>query len=1343
MANNLGTGVSYVYDEEGYNYDTVVFQKGKPPLDSELNLSQDLINGLRGKQTISLPSGWVSYYPLYTNMALENGFYTQNPTGAKPEYALVNGNVIHFTNTGSPQDANAGKQDNANFVDLGTPPVNGNIVDGVILEVWRALLSPSSSTNKPDPTTVIDGLSSIFMYDSNNGWICGNNGLVLGTTNGGQTWSVLFIDTKRNLNGIFFATQAIGWVVGDNGIIARTSTSGSRWTLLTTGTSENLKSVHAISQLIAWAVGASGTILKTVNGINWTSQISGVISDLNKVHFHDQLVGWAVGTNGTILKTTDGGSNWMLQSSGTTQTLNSVYFYDLNYGFAVGNNGTILRSSDGGACWVSQSGNIFTGSSYTTTSEDLNDIAMVPTLDREEDDEEVSSQLGVSGKTFTVFHKPITKGDGNGTTTNDPSDVTVTVNGIPVLVDSVVGASGSVTLNLAPGPNAVTKISYYYKDDTAVFEGKAWIVGTNGSIFYTETIGAQWIPQTSGTDYDLLSASFINQSIGWVSGINSVIKNTTDGGTTWLSQQSDQFSRQIQRVFFEGNVQSTLFLTDNSIHPDVNIETTKRVQIQYRTRIISGADPASNPEAGLSSSILGQGPNASGSYPYENMGQINGDYGCWRAKCLNTVDGYVYAIPMFFINRRNSSAYDPQTNPNGSHQKNTVIVRPDLLTATNIVESDILDVRRRIVVPSITRLLTTYLDDLMNNSLKTNFYLSNVGGDRYGVELLQTDRIGGLDSNGGTLIPNITLAGVVAGNLSSQVTPFQVSEDFSATDTLPVQYSLDAPENGIFSTKFSHFKAIYITGPSSSYLNKPIPGIFSGQGTSRITFTFDTAAITTIEDPSLISYRISADGVQPGTTALTYVPSDPKLVKNFSGSGDQSYFYQGVLETMDSKVIESWASTSAAGYTNYVLAYTAKDNSDTDQRNKASTVEVHQFIKISNSGSSSTLAISPSVYSDTQDVPYLIYTIKRINNITAGFSHKLSDMDVLVSPITVTAATGYDFIDGAIVEIVAMALANAGDANIRNGATVNFNPELKKVSRFSASVIAIATPLSPSFSFTVSDGEIIGCSTTETSSSLNQPICFVDSHMHQITVDSGFGTSSITVTDLNWVPSTTVYIQLLVNQTTLPNPDDASVTPDGLLISYNYVPPQCQTNLPSTLSVSPVITPPIMYVSNLGSGGGTEGQPYLTPLQHIPIADPTIIGDSIFSNLDPLQFANFTVESGFIQLPVYVPGSFGDIITFSVAAIDKVPRSYYSVASKEVIFQSEGLQLALPRKVFFATVARVNDPSNRIYMHGEYVILIFSRGVISETENQTGYYAGGNCSISIYRLPNRPISRVS
>jgi photosystem II stability/assembly factor-like uncharacterized protein len=1333
MANDLGTGVSYVYDDQGYNYDMLVYQKGKPPLDSELNLSQELSNELRSRQMMAWPSGWISYYPVHIDRSLSNSFYTQNPVGAKPEFAVVNGHVIHVTNT-------ATQEENANLIELGNPPSTGNIVEGIILEVWRALISPNSVANKPDTATVIDSLNCIFMYDNNNGWICGDNGLLLGTQNGGQTWSVLLIDTKRKLNGIYYATQAIGWVVGDNGIIARTTSSGARWTNLTTGISENLLSIHAASQLIAWAVGSSGTILKTTNGVTWLPLISGVTSDLRKVHFYDQLVGWVVGADGIILKTTNGGSSWVRQTSGTAEALNSVYFYDLNFGFAVGDNGTILRTSDGGSSWVSQSGNIFTGSGYVTTSEHLKDVTMVPTLDRLVTDEEVSSQLGPAGTSFTVANTPITKGDGNGTVTNDPRDVKVTVNGTEVLVNSVNGTTGAVLLNAPPGNNAVVKVTYFYNESCAVFQGKAWIVGTNGSILFTQDIGAQWVQQNSGTAYDILSADFINQTTGWVAGANSIIKNTTNSGSTWSTQQSDQFVREVQRIFFEGNIKSKTYLADNSIHPDANIETTRRVQIQYKIRVISGADPGSNPEAGLSTGIMGEGPNVTGIYAYQNMGSINGDYGCWRAKCSNTVDGYVYAIPMYFVNRRNTSTYDPQTNPNGSHQKNTAFIRPDLLIATNVVESDILDVRRRIVIPSIQKLMTAHYDELMANILKTNFFRSSEGGDRYGIELLQVDRVGGTTANGGKLISYITLADVMADGLSSEVSIETELMDVPASSTVPLQQIL-GPVLGIFHPQETHYKVTYQASETSPYFGKPVPGYFSGHGTDRVTFVFDESAITTLEEPTLTAYRISADWISPKSTALTYVPSEPKLVKNFSGQGSAGFFYQGVSDTDEYRVIETWSS-GIPNLRNYAIAYRVNSATDTEQYYKASSVEVHYFTKVSASGS--TLTIPLTVYPDAQDVPYSIYSVRRIKNITSGFSHRILNIEIQSSQIIVTAVPGFEFISGSTVEIIAGALSSLGDTNVRNGATVNFNPFLKKISKFSKSITVTTTPSFP-ITVTVANAEILGCSTTETAQSLNQFIYWRDSGagaiMQTVSV-TGFGTDTITIDDSAFTPGDIITIQLLVKENLLTYMQDTTVN-DGLMISYNYIPPQCQANLPESLTVEAVIVPPVMYISNLGSGGGVQGVPYLTPLQHIPVNDSSIDGDSIFNNKDPMHFSNVTIDTGYVQMPIYIPGSFSGNITLSEPTLDKVSRPFYSKVSKEISFTCEGLQVSAPRKIFIPMIARIEDKLNRIYMHGEYVLLIFSRSAFSDRENKGGYFSGGNCSVSVYRIPNRPISRIS
>ena len=66
----------------------------------------------------------------------------------------------------------------------------------------------------------------------------------------------------------------------------------------------------------------------------------------------------------------------------------------------------------------------------------------------------------------------ITLGDGNGTITNLVTAVTVTVNGVVVPVNSVIGSSGTVVLNSAPGYGAVTKITYNYAEFDAVFYGR-------------------------------------------------------------------------------------------------------------------------------------------------------------------------------------------------------------------------------------------------------------------------------------------------------------------------------------------------------------------------------------------------------------------------------------------------------------------------------------------------------------------------------------------------------------------------------------------------------------------------------------------------------------------------------------------------------------------------------------------------------------------------------------------------------------------------------------------------------------------------------------------------------
>lgn len=58
---------------------------------------------------------------------------------------------------------------------------------------------------------------------------------------------------------------------------------------------------------------------------------------------------------------------------------------------------------------------------------------------------------------------PIVTGEGHGVTSNSRSDVAVTINGLPVVVRAVTGATGIVQLSQAPLVNDVVRVTYYFK----------------------------------------------------------------------------------------------------------------------------------------------------------------------------------------------------------------------------------------------------------------------------------------------------------------------------------------------------------------------------------------------------------------------------------------------------------------------------------------------------------------------------------------------------------------------------------------------------------------------------------------------------------------------------------------------------------------------------------------------------------------------------------------------------------------------------------------------------------------------------------------------------------------
>lgn len=133
-----------------------------------------------------------------------------------------------------------------------------------------------------------------------------------------------------------------------------------------------------------------------------------------------------------------------------------------------------------------------------------------------------------------------------------------------------------------------------------------------------------------------------------------------------------------------GNVEGGYsFIPDDLKDPAIGFDTTQRVQVQYRIRVVSGlVGLASYPDGFDPSVVKGQGAaNTASSYVFENMRKQLGDTGLWRAgdgtqNALGTVDGYTYAIPLCTVFRRNSVAWqgNPGQNLNGAFNRNPTAV---------------------------------------------------------------------------------------------------------------------------------------------------------------------------------------------------------------------------------------------------------------------------------------------------------------------------------------------------------------------------------------------------------------------------------------------------------------------------------------------------------------------------------------------------------------------------------------------------------------------------------------------------------------------------------------------
>ncbi|MCS6905391.1 MAG: YCF48-related protein, partial [Bacteroidia bacterium] len=104
-------------------------------------------------------------------------------------------------------------------------------------------------------------LKCIHFINEQSGWAVGENGTILHTTDGGNTWKELSINIPVTLTTVFFVSEKKGWVAGQKGTILYTNDEGNSWKPQSSNTENFLYSLHFINEQKGWASGEGGTIL--------------------------------------------------------------------------------------------------------------------------------------------------------------------------------------------------------------------------------------------------------------------------------------------------------------------------------------------------------------------------------------------------------------------------------------------------------------------------------------------------------------------------------------------------------------------------------------------------------------------------------------------------------------------------------------------------------------------------------------------------------------------------------------------------------------------------------------------------------------------------------------------------------------------------------------------------------------------------------------------------------------------------------------------------------------------------------------------------------------------------
>ncbi|HEY5535023.1 MAG TPA: YCF48-related protein [Ignavibacteria bacterium] len=293
-------------------------------------------------------------------------------------------------------------------------------------------------------------LLNVKFINRNTGWVCGDNGIIRGTKDGGTNWVYQNSGVNnKSLYGLCPINANVIYCVGWFETILKSTNGGDNWIIIKNGLfggGHSFFGTYFINENTGWVCGTGLIIFKTTNGgLSFDSTFM-PIAHARDIYFRNPLEGLVCGEGAGMCRTTDGGINWteVIMPIGTEAAdFNNINFIDSVNGYTqgVGNN-KLYKTTDFGISWDS--------------------VARVPGADLSYCFYFPSLYTGYCGGSYGRLFK--------------------TTNG-----------GYNWTQQLVPRPGY--KYRLYFINDTV-----GWCVGASGQILFTETGGQNLVQILSNTE---------------------------------------------------------------------------------------------------------------------------------------------------------------------------------------------------------------------------------------------------------------------------------------------------------------------------------------------------------------------------------------------------------------------------------------------------------------------------------------------------------------------------------------------------------------------------------------------------------------------------------------------------------------------------------------------------------------------------------------------------------------------------------------------------------------------------------------------------------------------------